>query len=402
MYANLAVLSVFVLVYSLIAGRIDRMPLSGPIIFTGFGFLVGFHGLGILDLQVTGEGLRSLAELSLAVVLFTDAAGTDLGVLRRSEQIPIRLLLVGLPLTILAGFGAGIVLFPGLPMIQVALLATMLAPTDAALGSAVVTNPKVPASIREGLNVESGLNDGICVPVLFLFLAFATGATGGGARLGVRLVAEQIGIGLAVGLLLAAAGSWAVGRSAEAGWFTDPWERMAVVALAFSCFAISQILGGSGFIASFSGGLLFGALARERKERLLRPAEGIGDTLALITWVLFGSAMVGRLAGSLSWPIVVYAALSLTVVRMLPVFLVLSGSGLRTGDKLFAGWFGPRGLASIVFIVIVLNKLPGTERLSITVFLTVLLSILAHGFSANPLVALLGRRSGLEAAGARG
>jgi NhaP-type Na+/H+ or K+/H+ antiporter len=306
------------------------------------------------------------------------------------------LLLVGLPLTILLGIAAGSVVLPGLTLVEVAILATMLAPTDAALGRAVVTDPRVPAGIREGLNVESGLNDGICVPILFILLALAMGARSAAddLALALRLVVQEIGIGLVVGLVLTGLAAWALRSCWNRGWITDTWRQMIVVALAFSCFAVAQTLGGSGFIASFSGGLLFGALARKQKEELLGTAEGIGDTLALATWVVFGTAAVGQMMGGFDWRIVLYAVLSLTVVRMLPVFLSLAGSGLPTGGKLFIGWFGPRGLASIVFIIIVLNKqLPGNHTMALVVVCTVLLSILAHGFSANPLITTLGARA---------
>jgi len=394
MYENLFVLAVFVFAYSVVSVRVERFWLSGPIVFTAFGMAMGPRGAGLLTIEVGGEELRTLAELTLAVVLFTDAAGANLHVLERSKQIPLRLLFLGLPLTILLGFLAGGLVLPGLTMLEAAILATMLAPTDAALGSAVVTNPKVPAAMREGLNVESGLNDGICVPVLLLFLALADATTsaGGSTTLALRLVLQQIGIGLVVGLALTALGAHAIRLCAARGWISDPWRQIIVVALAFACFALAQSFGGSGFIASFSGGLLFGAMTKKHKAELIDTAEGIGKTLALATWVLFGSAVVGPALALLRWPIVVYALLSLTVVRMLPVFLSLLGSGVPTAGKLFAGWFGPRGLASIVFIVLVLGKrLPGQETLALAVTCTICLSILAHGISANPLIAALAR-----------
>jgi len=269
----------------------------------------------------------------------------------------------------------------------------MLAPTDAALGQAVVTNPVVPAKVRESLNVESGLNDGICVPVLFIFLAIATNKTGDGGMLGLasRLIVEEIGIGAVVGLAVAWIASAILKRSISRGWVADSWLSIPVVAIAMTCFAMAQSLGGSGFIASFVGGLTFGAMTKDHKEQLLSAAEGTGDTFSLLTWVAFGAAVVGHSIEHFSWRIVVYAVLSLTVVRMLPVFLVLAGTGLRTKSKLFMGWFGPRGLASIVFIIIVLGKdLPGAHILAMTVVFTVILSILAHGLTANPLASAYG------------
>ena len=388
MYEHIAVLAAFAFFYAVVAGRVERMALSGPIVFIAFGLAFGPLGLNLLTLDVSGEGLRTLAELTLALVLFTDAAGANLDVLRRSSQIPRRLLLVGLPLTILLGFALGRAIFPALTLFEVAILAIMLAPTDAALGSAVVSNPNVPAPMREGLNVESGLNDGICVPILFLFLAFATGEAGGegGIALALHLLAEEIGIGLAVGLGLTFLGGWVIRWCTQREWISDISRQGLIIALAFACFSLAQVIGGSGFIACFVGGLLFGAVAKKQKHQLLHTAEGMGNTLALITWVVFGSAVVGQVIGGFRWPIILYAVLALTVMRMLPVFLSLTGTGISTGGKLFVGWFGPRGLASIVFIVIVMNEgLPGSETLALVVVCTVLLSVLAHGISANPL-----------------
>lgn len=396
MYASLTILAAFVFIYSVVAGRIEKMVISGPIVFTAFGLVMGPLGMNLLKINVNGEGMRTLAELTLALVLFTDAAGTNMGVLEKSRQIPIRLLLAGLPLTILLGFAVGAAMFPGLTLIEVAILATILAPTDAALGSAVVTNPNVPAKIRAGLNVESGLNDGICVPILFVFLAVATGTSGKGGdlNLAMKLVVQEIGIGLAVGLVLTAVGAKAIQWCTVKKWLAGTWQQIPVVALAFACFSLAQILGGSGFIACFSGGLLFGVMVRKEKKELMTAAQGIGDTLALATWVVFGAVVVGQMMAGFSWKIGVYALLSLTMVRMLPVFLSLGGSGVSTSGKLFMGWFGPRGLASIVFIVIVLNNnLPNDQTLALVVVWTVFLSILVHGFSANPLVTALGKNT---------
>jgi len=394
-YQDLAILALFVLVYSSIAGRVERTWVSGPIVFTIFGLLIGPVGLDLMSFKADGETIRTLAELTLALVLFTDAAGADMGVLRRTEALPARLLLIGLPLTILLGFGVGVLLFKKLSLFEVALLATMLAPTDAALGKAVVTNEAVPNPVRQGLNVESGLNDGICVPILFVFLALATGKGGDGGpwHLAMKLVAEEIGIGLAVGLVLTAMAVLLLKFAKGQQWLTRTWIQIPVVALAFGCFAIAQFLGGSGFIAAFSGGLLFGGLAKQHREELLRAAEGTGDTLALIAWVIFGSAVVGQAASYFSWLDLLYAVLSLTIIRMLPVFVVLTGMGVSTEGKLFMGWFGPRGLASIVFCVIVVNAhLPNSGPIAMTVVCTIMLSILTHGITANPWSKAYGER----------
>ena len=328
-----------------------------------------------------------IVELTLALILFTDAANADLTVLKNSIRLPCRLLLVGLPLTILLGLGVGRLLFPDFSLVEAAILSTMLAPTDAALGKAVVTNPHVPPKIREDLNVESGLNDGICVPILFALLAIATNqnAEGSTTQLILSLLAEEIGIGVLVGASLALISTQLGGFCLDRHWISKTWKQIAVVTLAIACFATAQSLGGSGFIASFVGGLVLGGTARSDKEELLQGSEATGDTVSLITWVAFGSAVVSLAIGQLSWQILLYAILSLTLVRILPVLLSLSGIALDLESKLFVGWFGPRGLASIVFAVIVLDaNLPNSEMLATVVACTIILSVLAHGLTANP------------------
>ena len=396
MYENIAILAGFAFLYSIASGGLERTPINGAIVFAAFGLALGPVGLGILDLSVDKEGFSMLVELTLALVLFTDSSNANLGVLKRSFHIPQRLLLIGLPLTILLGFGVAVLLFDSLTLFEIAIVATMLAPTDAALGKAVVTDESVPPNIREGLNVESGLNDGICVPILLLFLALATGSAveGGTSMLALKLVVEAIGIGVAVGVVMTVLGAQLLKFCAARGWITETWRQLPVAALAVTCFALAQWLGGSGFIACFVGGMLFGSIAKEHKHGLLLAAEGTGDTLALITWVVFGSMVVGQSIGAFSWEVVLYAVLSLTVVRMLPVFLTLAGMNLRTDEKLFMGWFGPRGLASIVFAVMVLDaNLPGGETITMTAVCTILLSVIGHGLSANPLVAALAART---------
>jgi NhaP-type Na+/H+ or K+/H+ antiporter len=395
MYESLALLALFALVYSSVAGGVERTWISGAIIFTTFGMLVGPMGFDLLTWDTDRETMRGLAEVTLALVLFTDAAGADMSVLKKTKALPMRLLLIGLPLTIALGFGIGLLLVETLSVFGLALLATMLAPTDAALGKAVVSNESVPDDIRQGLNVESGLNDGICVPVLFVFLALALGKAGdaGPWTLAVKLVAEEIGIGLLIGVGLTFVAARLLKLAWHRKWLTHTWIQVPVVALALACFAVAQSLGGSGFIAAFSGGLLFGSLTKDLRDEFLLAAEGTGDTLALVTWVIFGSAVVGQAVGNFTWLILLYSVLSLTIIRMLPVFLSLAGSGIDTEGKLFIGWFGPRGLASIVFAVIVVNSdLPDTGPLAMTVACTIILSIIAHGITANPWARAYGER----------
>ena len=397
MYQNAAVLAAFLLIYSAVAGRVERSWLSGPIVFTGVGFILGPDGLGVVRINISGEGLRLLAELTLAMVLFTDAANADFGVVRRNLGLPERLLLIGLPLTIVLGFLFAAIVFSSLATIEMALLEAMLAPTDAALSKPVVTNPKVPAVMRESLNLESGLNDGICVPIIVLLLGLAVGTQieGGPMSHVARVVIEEIGLGAAIGLVL----TWCTTRMlrfAEArSWISEHWEEVPIIALAAACFAAAQAAGGSGFIACFVGGLLLSGLRERHKEELLRGAESTGEALALLTWVVFGGIVVARMIDRVTWPALLYAALSLTVIRMVPVFLCLIGTKTSAADKLFIGWFGPRGLATIVFAVLVLDeKLPGNDTIMLAAGWTVLLSVIAHGVTANPLVKRMAGHSG--------
>jgi sodium/hydrogen antiporter len=396
MYQNAAILAAFLLIYSAVAGRVERSWLSGPIVFTAAGLLLGPYGLGLVRLNLGAEGLRSLAELTLAMVLFTDAANADFDIVRRNIGVPERLLLIGLPLTIVLGFLVAMVMFPGIAPLEMALLAAMLAPTDAALGKPVVTNPAVPAVMREALNIESGLNDGICVPIVVLLLGLAVGTQieHGTIVHAFKVVVEELGIGLVVGLVL----TWLTVRmlrfAAAKGWISEHWEEVPIVALAAACFAGAQALGGSGFIACFVGGLLLSGLRPAHKEVLLRGAGATGEALALLTWVAFGIGALAQIVSRLTWEALLYAVLSLTVIRMVPVLLCLIGTGLRLADKLFVAWFGPRGLATIVFGVIVLNEqLPGNDTIIAVAGGTVLLSVIAHGVSANPLVKAMAVRS---------
>ena len=397
MYQNAAILAGFLLIYSAIAGRIERSWLSGPIVFTAGGLLLGPYGLGLVRLNLGADGLRTLAELTLAMVLFTDAANADFDVVRRHIGVPERLLLIGLPLTIVLGFLAAMVLFPGIAPLEMALLAAILAPTDAALGKPVVTNPTVPAVMREALNLESGLNDGICVPIVVLLLGLAVETQIEHATMvhAIRVVVEELGIGALVGVALTWLTTLMLRFAERQGWISEHWEEVPIVALAAACFAAAQAAGGSGFIACFVGGLLLSGLRQHHKEELLRGAVATGEALALLTWIAFGIGALAPIVARLTWPALLYAVLSLTLIRMGPVFLCLAGSGMRAADKLFIAWFGPRGLATIVFGVIILNeKLPGNDTIIAVAGGTVLLSVIAHGVTANPLVkAMVGRSS---------
>ena len=388
MYSTAAILACLSLLFALVSGRVDRSRLSAPIVFVASGFLLGPAVLDVLQLSIKAEGLRILAELALAMVLFVDAANADIARIRKNVSLPERLLLVGLPLTILLGFIIAWLVFPGLGLVELGLIAATLAPTDAALGKPVVTNPAVSPDTREALNFESGLNDGICVPVVVLLVGLAVGAEieGTTASHAMSIVGEELEIGLATGIALSLAASVLLRHALAARWIADAWSGVTVVALAIACFTAAQTLGGSGFVACFVGGLAFRPPPGE-KHRLLRGAEGTGDALALLTWVVFGAAVVWQMSDRITGATILYATLSLTLIRMLPVYLSLAGSSIAPADRLFIGWFGPRGLASIVFGIIILDaRLSNADAVLGTIVCTVLISVIAHGVTANPLV----------------
>ena len=395
MYENLAVLVVFAFIFSVVAGRIERSTITGPMVFIAFGVIAGPVGLGILNMETTNVELRVMADLTLALVLFIDAANADLSTVRSHALIPERMLLIGLPLCIILGVGVGMVVFPDISLFELCILATMLAATDAALGKGVVTNKAVPARIREGLNMESGLNDGLCVPVLLVFLALATGSAGdsGSRVLALKLVAQEIGIGLGVAVVLTLVGVKLIFICRRRDWFTDVWIQIPVVTLALACFATAQTLHGSGYIAAFVGGLLFGHFAKEHTHELVMAGEGIAELLAMLTWVAFGEGAVGQYWARMTLDVVIYSLLSLTLIRMLPNVIALTGTGEKLETKLFLAWFGPRGLASIVFCIIVINAdLPSESVLVSTVVCTVTLCVIAHGLTANAWAKGIARR----------
>ncbi len=394
MYINLIIIAFTVFAYILFAGRIEKTVISAPILFVLFGIIAGPLVFDLFDFGLNQENYKALAELALALVLFTDASKTNFRVLEHHISTPMRLLFIGLPLTMALGLLAGLLVFKGFSWIELAILACILAPTDAALGNAVVTNKAVPSRIREALNVESGLNDGISVPVLFLLIAIFAAETKGDVSLafGLGLFARQIGIGLGIGLFVTYIGASLIHYSTVKKWISASLKPLVIIALTFACFSLAQILGGSGFIACFTGGLLYGILSKKIKMPVLLTAEGSANILSLVTWMIFGAVVVSKSISGFTWQIALYAILSLTIVRMLPVYLSLVKSGISSKERFFMGWFGPRGLASIVFAIIITDlHLPHQETVMLTIVCTVLASILLHGISANPLIRLLNK-----------
>ena len=378
-----------VLAFGLLSRRFEGSVLTPPLAFVALGMALAPDGLGLLDVEV-GEGLAHLlAEFTLVLVLFGDAARIDVRALRRELGLPVRLLALGLPLTFLAGFGLAVWLLPELGLAHAALLAAILSPTDAALGQAVVSDSRVPLRVRQALNVESGLNDGLALPAVLILAALA-GAGPDSGRSGVEwlgFAALQVTVGPTAGLAVGWLGARAVHGAAARGWVSEPFEQLSGLALALLAFAGAELAGGNGFIAAFTAGLTFGTVARGFCEGLYRFVEAEGQLLVLLVFLLLGCALAWpalREASAASW---LYALGSLTLVRMLPVAIALVGSGLQPVSLLFLGWFGPRGLASLLFALLVAGPqvMPAGTPIFSTVILTVLLSVLLHSVSAAPV-----------------
>jgi NhaP-type Na+/H+ or K+/H+ antiporter len=392
---SLFVVAVMVLGFGLISARLDGTLVTPPMVYVLAGIILGSAGLGLVDIGLGQEGVRLLAEATLVIVLFSDASRIDLRVLRQEYQLPARLLGVGLPLTIAAGGGLALVLFGGLELWEAMLVGAILAPTDAALGQVVVTSPAVPVRIRQALNVESGLNDGIALPVITLFVALAAVEEDlESASFWVEFVARQVGFGVLFGVGVGLAGAWLINRAVAAGSIDGLYRQLATLAVGVAAFGGAEMVEGNGFIAAFTSGLAMGTIARGPCEDIIDFSEDEGQLLALLTFLIFGATIAGPALDEMTWEIAVYAVLSLTVVRMVPVALSLVGIHLRWETVAFLGWFGPRGLASILFGLLVLEEadLTNGPEIYLIVTGTVLLSVFAHGFSAAPLSSRYGAR----------
>jgi sodium/hydrogen antiporter len=395
---SLAVMTGALLLYSLVSGRLHGTMVTAPMVFIILGLVVGAGGLGVASIDVGHSDIHLIAELTLILVLFTDAARIDLGQVRQDHNLPVRMLTVGLPLTIAGGMLVGSLLFPGFSMWEVALLAALLAPTDAALGQSVVSAPAVPVRIRQAINVESGLNDGIALPAVLLLASLASAAGGAtGAGEWVRFGLLQVTLGPIGGIVLGYAGARLLDAAIAKGWARESFQGIGILSLALFTYVATELVGGNGFIGAFVGGMVFGNTLRHPCMFLFEFMETEGQLLMLITFLVFGAALLPEGLAHLSAANLLYAVLSLTVIRMLPIAVSLIGSGVSARTQLFLGWFGPRGLASILFVLLILEDtaiMHRTELLEITV-LTVALSAIVHGATAAPLAAWYGRRAQL-------
>ena len=390
----LAIVTGGLLLYALVSGRLNGTVITAPLVFIVFGYVAGPGGLGVAQVDVDHSIVHAIAEFTLIVVLFADAARMDLKRLRADHNLPVRMLVVGLPLCIAAGTLAATQLFPAFTLWEAALLAALLAPTDAALGQAVVADKTVPVRIRQAINVESGLNDGIALPAVLLFATLASmHMSGPDAGEWLRFGLAQLALGPLVGVVLGYAGGRCLDAAASRGWADTSFQGIGILALAILTFVVAELVGGNGFIAAFVGGLAFGGAIRSHCEFLFEFMEAEGQLLMLIAFLVFGATLLPEGVAHLGPAVIVYALLSLTVLRMIPIALSLAGAGLNSATPLFLGWFGPRGLASILFVLLILEEsdVPHRETILSVTVVTVGLSALLHGMTAAPLAGAYGR-----------
>ena len=391
---NVAVLAVVAgcfILWGLLSGRLERWNVSAPMAFVVLGVATAHGPVELVHFQLDSTDIRSLAEVTLALVLFSDASRVNARRLRGDVGLPVRLLTIGLPLTIGAGTAIAFGLFGGSGIWVAASIAAILAPTDAALGASVLEDERVPSGVRRLLNIESGLNDGIVTPFVNLFIAGAATAEAVHGSISVAASAIDLVGGVALGIGVGAVGAALLTWSRRHGLSAPAFTPFAILGLAVLAYSASILAGTDGFVAAFVAGMVFGTVDRQEDGASLRFTEEAGTAMSLLVWFLFGAAMLIPGLEHAGWRDVVFAVLALTVVRMVPVALALAGAGLDRSTIAFVGWFGPRGLASIVFGLIAFDTLDPAESKVVlsAVTVTVALSVLLHGISASPLATAL-------------
>jgi NhaP-type Na+/H+ or K+/H+ antiporter len=392
--SDLAIVAALIFAWGTVSARLERFDVTAPITFVIAGLVLTHGPLGVLGFTPSNEAVKVLAEVTLVLVLFSDASRVGLRDLRAELGLCLRLLGIGLPLTIGLGTLLALFLFGGINIWLALLIGAALAPTDAALGAGVMLNRAVPARIRRLINLESGLNDGIATPFVLVAVAGA-GTAAHESMTGPGGAVAELALGLVVGVVVGGVGGWLVKLASRRDWAAEGFAGAAVLGLAVCAYASAVALHGNGFIAAFTGGLAFASTAGRRGEPLVPFVEETGALVSLLVWLAFGAIAVAPMFEHLTWQLVVYAVLSLTVIRMIPVALALIGAKLGWPTTAFVGWFGPRGLASVVFALLALEdlgeKAAGPAVAVITA--TVLLSVIAHGVSAEPLARRYGAMS---------
>lgn len=384
----IALTAVLILGFGLFSKACEKSIVSAPMVFVTIGILGSFVGSEDLSSGVNAPWVKLIAEITLVLVLFVDASTLDLKALMKDRRLPMRLLFIGLPITMVMGILLAVPLFPGQDIWLLGLMALILSPTDAALGLAVVTSDVVPVRIRQTINVESGLNDGIALPPILVCLAVLGGDSAGqsGFSYWSLFTLKQFIYGPLIGGLVGWIGGRLVERASNRGWMNHTFQRLAAISIAVLAFYLAEQVHGNGFIAAFFAGMLLGTTTSEIRERIHEFGEAESQALILFIFLLLGLILVPASLPYWDFAAIGYSLLSLTVIRMLPVAIALIGSGLSKQTVWFIGWFGPRGIASVLYLLMVIIEIgpKGHERMVAVITLTVLMSIFAHGITAVP------------------
>lgn len=379
--------------YCMVAHRLSSTVLTAPMIFIALGSVLSIGGL--VPVETSETLLHPVAEVALVILLFLDAAQIDLSALRVRHTWPMRMLGIGLPLSIVFGTFAAIILFPDWPFAAAALIASILAATDAALGQAVVTNPDVPVRPRRALTVESGLNDGLALPAVLFFASLTVAETTQEGSDWIVFAALQLVLGPLVGAAVGAMGGLIFLRATAINFTSDLYEGAGALALAGAAYLGATLIGGNGFISAFVAGLAFGGVVKDQCKFVFEFTEGEGQLLAWAAFLLLGAAMVPEAVSNLTWPMLTFILLSLFVVRPLAIFISLMGTDASIITRIFFGWFGPRGLASALFALLTVEQIAHglADQILHTAINAVWISALLHGLSAAPLARLYGNKT---------
>jgi NhaP-type Na+/H+ or K+/H+ antiporter len=385
----LIVIGIVVIVYGLAAERLGRTVITGPLVFTAIGLAIGPKGADLVELDLDTIAVESVLNTALAVVLFVDATHVKVRALRRGASTPARLLLIGMPAMLAVGFVAGIGIFPDISLVAVAAIATILAPTDAALGQAVISNTRVPMGIRQSLSVESGLNDGLALPVLFTVLAIARAEESTDPwEVLLTNLSEEVGYGILAGVAIGALAVFSIRLAGRMNLAASPSAiGLASIGALAATVGLAQQLHGSLLIGAFVAGLVIGPTLSPVGESAFVFGENLAEVMTLIAFVVFGGVILTSEIDTLTWEIALYAVVTLVVLRPLTVVLAMLGSGNDARTLAFLGWFGPRGLASILFVSTITRDSPDFADLATVTSVmtwTVLFSVVAHGLTAWP------------------
>jgi sodium/hydrogen antiporter len=394
-----AVLGCALLAGALLSGLSRRGPVSLTAVFVLAGFALGQGGLGVLSLDPRSGFVSVLAQVALIVLLFRDGLEIEGEMLQRAWHLPLRKLVLAMPIT------AGLVAlaaraFTDLSWSEALLLGALLSPTDPVLSSGIVTNPRVPRLIRHSLNLESGLNDGLALPAV---LAFSAALRVGGGHFDVwRFVAQDVSLGLGCGVALGLVASLAMrrGEGLERGSIPDHQRALYLLGVAFATYGATVLLAhGNGFIAVFVAAITLGIRRADLRVGFQRRSDELVEIVKLGVFLVFGSLLtVHGLLGE-GWGAVAVVVVTLLLARPVAVWVALAGTGTARAVKAFMAWFGPKGVATMTFSLLVLGMhIHAGQRIFNLAALTVFCSVIVHGLTDTPGVAWIERRTGEDGA----